>query len=43
MRRYGRYNAVIFAQIKTKIIFPILLTSLITNVLLIAVNVYQLS
>ncbi|TYB74325.1 hypothetical protein [Bizionia myxarmorum] len=37
------YNGLIFAQIKTRIIFPILLASIIINVLLIIINVYQLS
>ncbi len=37
------YNAVIFAQLKTKIIFPILLASITINILLIIINVYQLS
>ncbi|MFC5194865.1 hypothetical protein ACFPH8_05945 [Bizionia hallyeonensis] len=37
------YNAVIFAQPKIKIIFPILLASITINILLIIINVYQLS
>ncbi|EGV43854.1 hypothetical protein BZARG_2480 [Bizionia argentinensis JUB59] len=37
------YNGLIYAQIKSNIVFPVLLASLIINILLIAINVYQLS
>lgn len=37
------YNGLVYAQIKAKIVFPVLIASLLVNILLIAINVYQMS